>query len=143
MVTSFTDSNAVKEIYATQTDTSLNKGNKDIKSNGLMRMQAFCDLLFAAAANTDRNEKKDNDETPSSSNSSLLSDANHVLCTGHSYWFRAFFQTYLPKDFQHVCKTKKLINGGVVGFTLCHTKVNGEDKYMIDPNSLLVLYGGF
>ena len=68
-----------------------------------------------------------------------------ILCTGHSYWFRAFFQTYLPSNFQHVCKTKKLVNGGMIGFTLCHTKVKatGEDKYMIDPTSLTVLYAGF
>mmetsp|Transcript_13743 Transcript_13743/g.34537 ORF Transcript_13743/g.34537 Transcript_13743/m.34537 type:complete len:82 (+) Transcript_13743:1016-1261(+) len=56
-----------------------------------------------------------------------------------------FFQTYLPKNFEHVCKKKKIVNGGMVGFTLCHTKVKatGEDKYMIDPTSLTVLYAGF
>ena len=139
LVTSFTDSNHVKDIYADQTVTSLNKGNKDIKSNGKKRMQAFCDLIFATG-NDDGVKKKKNDNT-----GSLLSDADNLLCTGHSYWFRAFFQTYLPSDFQHVSKTKKLINGGMVGFTLCHTKAKttGEDKYMIDPNSLVVLYGGF
>jgi hypothetical protein len=137
LVTSFTDTNHVKDIYADQTDTSLNKGNKGIKSNGKKRMHDFCDLLFATG-NDD--EKKSDDNS-----GSLLSDAENLLCTGHSYWFRAFFQTYLPSDFQHVSKTKKLINGGMVGFTLCHTKVKttGEDKYMIDPNSLVVLYGGF
>ena len=139
LVTSFTDSNHVKDIYADQTVTSLNKGNKDIKSNGKKRMHAFCDLIFATG-NDDGEKKKKNDNT-----GSLLSDADNLLCTGHSYWFRAFFQTYLPSDFQHVSKTKKLINGGMVGFTLCHTKAKttGEDKYMIDPNSLVVLYGGF
>jgi hypothetical protein len=122
LVTSFTDSDRVKDIYATQTDTSQNIGNKPLKSNGLVRMEAFCKLLF------------DGTHVP----------ANNVLCTGHSYWFRAFFQTYLPRDFTHVCKKKKLINGGVVGFTLWHKKTDkGEDKYMIDPNSLVTLYGGF
>jgi len=131
LVTSFTDSDRVKDIYAGKTDTSLNKGNKKLESNGMKRMQAFCDLLFF-------------DEKKESISGNLLGDANHVLCTGHSYWFRAFFQTYLPSDFQHVCKTKKLINGGMVGFTVCHTKMKtGEDRYMIDPNSLVVLYGGF
>jgi hypothetical protein len=121
LVTAFTDSDRVKEIYATQADTSLNQGNKPLNSNGLLRMQAFCKLLF------------DGEHIP----------AENVLCTGHSYWFRAFFQTYLPKDFDHICKKKKLINGGVVGFTMWHKKVDGSDKYMIDPNSLVVLYGGF
>lgn len=126
LVTSFTDSEGVKNIYANQTDTSLNKGNKDVKSNGLIRMEAFCKMLF------------DSDDN-------ILSSAESILCTGHSYWFRAFFQTYLPKNFEHVCKTKKIVNGGLVGFTLCHTKVKatGEDKYMIDPNSITVLYAGF
>ena len=128
LVTSFTDSEGVKTIYANQTDTSLNKGNKSIKSNGLIRMEAFCKMLF-----------------DSEGEKTVLSNADHILATGHSYWFRAFFQTYLPKDFSHVCKKKKIVNGGMVGFTLCHTKVKatGEDKYMIDPASLTVLYAGF
>jgi broad specificity phosphatase PhoE len=122
LVPAFTDSDRVKEVYATQTDTTQNLGNKPLNSNGLVRMQAFCKLLF------------DGEHIP----------ANSVLCTGHSYWFRAFFQTYLPKDFDHVCKKKKLINGGVVGFTMWHKKVDGDkDSYMIDPKSLVLLYGGF
>ncbi|KAL3903178.1 MAG: hypothetical protein SGILL_010545 [Bacillariaceae sp.] len=122
LVTAFTDSDRVKDIYATQTDTTQNVGNKPLNSNGFIRMEAFCKLLF------------DGKHIPSDS----------VMCTGHSYWFRAFFQTYLPSDFKHVCKTKKLINGGVAGFTMWHKKTDkGEDKYMIDPNSLVVLYGGF
>lgn len=142
LVTSFMDSEAVKRIYTNQTDTSLNKGNKDIKSNGLKRMGAFCDLLFTT--DSDESTKKDGSDD-SNNASTILGNANHIMCTGHSYWFRAFFQTYLPRDFQHVCKTKKLVNGGLVGFTLCHTKVKatGEDKYMIDPASLTVLYAGF
>ena len=133
LVTSFTDSESVKSIYANQTDTSLNKGNKDITSNGLIRMDAFCNMLFDSP-----DDKKGNA-------GNILSNADHVLCTGHSYWFRAFFQTYLPKDFEHVCKTKKIVNGGLVGFTLCHAKnkATGEDKYMIDTTSFTVLYAGF
>jgi len=131
LVTSFMDSEGVKSIYANQTDTSINKGNKEITSNGLIRMQAFCNLLFDAG--DDKNA------------GNLLANTDNFLCTGHSYWFRAFFQTYLPTNFEHVSKTKKLVNGGLVGFTLCHTKVKatGEDKYMIDPTSLTVLYAGF
>lgn len=142
LVTSFMDSEGVKNIYANQTDTSLNKGNKELGSNGGIRMQAFCSLLFATG---DEGNKKKDDDDDDDNTGNLLGNADHVFCTGHSYWFRAFFQTYLPRDFQHVCKTKKLVNGGVVGFTVCHTKVKatGEDKYMIDPSSLTVLYAGF
>lgn len=139
LVTSFMDSEGVKSIYASQTDTSLNKGNKELTSNGSVRMQAFCNMLF----DTSDDEKKAKDDEENAKN--LLANADHILCTGHSYWFRAFFQTYLPSNFQHVSKTKKLVNGGLVGFTLCHTRVKstGEDKYMIDPTSLTVLYAGF
>jgi hypothetical protein len=137
--TSFTDSESVKAIYADQTDTSINKGNKTVHSNGLIRMQAFCDLLF----DTGNNGKKEKNDDQNASH--ILANADHILCTGHSHWFRAFFQTYLPTEFDHVCKTKKLVNGGLVGFTLCHTKVKstGENKYMIDPTSFTVLYAGF
>jgi hypothetical protein len=65
------------------------------------------------------------------------------VATGHSYWFRAFFQTYLPHSFEHVSKKKKLINGGVAGFTLKRKKTADGYKYMIEPQSIVTLYGGF
>mmetsp|Transcript_33466 Transcript_33466/g.81033 ORF Transcript_33466/g.81033 Transcript_33466/m.81033 type:complete len:365 (-) Transcript_33466:1735-2829(-) len=119
LVTSWIDSDRVKEIYSTQCDTSLNMGNKSIKSNGLIRMEAFCDMAFDKM------------------------DAPNVFATGHSYWFRAFFQTYLPRDFEHISKKKKLVNGGVAGFTLLRKKTDSGYKYMIDKNSVVTLYGGF
>ena len=119
LVTSWIDSDRVKEVYAAQCDTSMNTGNKSIKSNGLVRMQSFCDILF--------------DDI----------DAPNALVVGHSYWFRAFFQTYLPNSFEHVSKKKKLINGGVAGFTLMRKKTDDGYKYMIDQNSLVTLHGGF
>lgn len=119
LVTSWMDSERVKEIYSEQCDFSKNLGNKPLKSNGLVRMQGFCDIVF-------------NDI-----------DAEAVVATGHSYWFRAFFQTYLPKSFEHVSKKKKLINGGVAGFTLMRKKTDTGYKYMIDSSSIVVLYGGF
>jgi hypothetical protein len=119
LVTSWMDSERVKEIYATQCDPSKNLGNKALKSNGLERMERFCQLVFEEI------------------------DAGSVVATGHSYWFRAFFQTYLPKTFDHVSKDKKLINGGIAGFTFLRKKTDTGYKYMIDSNSLVVLYGGF
>jgi hypothetical protein len=120
LITSWIDSDRVKDIYATQCDTALNTGNKTLKSNGLQRMQGFNSIVF------------DN----------IHADA--VIATGHSYWFRAFFQTHLPWTFEHVSKKKKLINGGAVGFTLMRTKTpKGDYAYMVDPNSLVTLYGGF
>lgn len=119
LVTSWMDSDRVKEIYAIQCDTSMNLGNKALSSNGLERMEKFCHLVFEDI------------------------DAPNVVATGHSYWFRAFFQTYLPKSFEHVSKKKKLINGGVTGFTLMRKKTDDGYKYAIDSSSLVVLYGGF
>jgi phosphohistidine phosphatase SixA len=119
LVTSWIDSDRTKEIYRKQCDTSMNTGNKAITSNGLLRMQRFCDILFEEV------------------------DSPNAFVTGHSYWFRAFFQTYLPKEFEHVSKKKKLINGGVAGFTLKRKKTKNGYKYLIDHNSLTVLYGGF
>ena len=119
LLDSWMDSEEVKSVYANQTDTSKNKGNKDINSKGNERMEEFCRIVF--------NEI----------------EAKHVLATGHSFWFRAFYQTYLPYSFEHVSKKKKMINGAVVGFTLMKKKTPKGDKYMIDPKSLVVLYGGF
>lgn len=124
LVDSWIDSDRTKQIYQEQCDTSRNKGNKDLSSNGMQRLEGFCQLAF-------------DDE--------LMKDVPCMVATGHSYWFRAFFQTYLPRDFEHVCKKKKLINGGVAGFTLKRRKVghDGEYKYLVDPSSIVVLYGGF
>eukprot|EP00934_Nitzschia_sp_Nitz4_P003315 Nitzschia sp. Nitz4//scaffold14_size191712//549//1637//NITZ4_001696-RA/size191712-processed-gene-0.296-mRNA-1//-1//CDS//3329536846//3305//frame0 len=119
LVHSWMDSDRIKEIYETQCDTSKNLGNKPLDGNGLQRMKRFCDIAF--------------DEI----------GAPAVVATGHSYWFRAFFQTYLPKSFDHVSKKKKLINGGIVGFTLMRKQTEKGYKYSIDPNSIVVLYGGF
>jgi hypothetical protein len=119
LVTSWMDSERVKEICGTQCDTSHNSGNKSLKSNGLERMESFCRLIFEDV------------------------EAKNVVATGHSYWFRAFFQTYLPTSFEHVSKKNKLINGGVAGFTLMRKKTDKGYKYMIDEKSLVVLYGGF
>jgi hypothetical protein len=119
LLTSWMDSERVKEIYATQCDFRRNLGNKPLKSNGLLRMESFCYLIFEEIG------------------------ADAVVATGHSYWFRAFFQTYLPASFEHASKKKKLINGGIAGFTLMRKKTDTGYKYMIDASSLVVLYGGF
>jgi len=119
LISSWMDSPRVKEIYADQMDVSKNDGNKPISSNGLERMQSFAKLIFEDI------------------------DAPNVVATGHSYWFRAFFQTYLPHTFDHVCKKNKLCNGGIAGFTILKKKTEQGDQYMIDPSSIVVLYGGF
>jgi hypothetical protein len=104
-------------------DTSHNSGNKSVSSNGYQRMQEFCKIVFEDIS-------KDT-----------------VIACGHSLWFKSFFQTYLPRDCDHISKRKKLVNGGTVGFNLERARVGSGDNqrwvYRIDPKHISVLYGGF
>jgi hypothetical protein len=106
-------------IFRHQVDMSLHNGNKPIATNGLIRMTDFCDYVF-----------------------SLKED--HVICGGHSIWFRSFFRTFLPNTIDHVSKTRKVVNCGVVALTLMKaTTADGKCCYMIDPQSIKVVHGGF
>jgi hypothetical protein len=119
----WTDPVDLTDIFATQIDTSLHTGNKAVDSVGLHRMQDFCSVVFS-------------DDT--------LATKDAIIAAGHSLWFRTFFQLYLPHSSTHVCKKKKIKNGGCVGLTLL--RIPNEAKgyqYMIDPKSITVLYGGF
>ena len=120
VVPAWTDPKSLGAVYDKQIDTTKHTGNKPVNSNGYKRMQAFCKLVFE----------------------DIEKDA--VVAAGHSLWFRSFFRTYLPSTMEHVSKKKKLINGGVVGFTLQRiTTESGEHRYLIDPKSLTTLHGGF
>lgn len=101
-------------------DGSANYGNKTLSFTGIKRLQAFAE--WAA----DRPE------------------ATIIVC-GHSLWFRNFFSLYLPKGSLHPSKKKKLINCGVVGFTLQvgRDRQTGLQKYIIDEASIASVYGGF
>uniref|UniRef100_A0A7S2FH68 Uncharacterized protein n=1 Tax=Haptolina brevifila TaxID=156173 RepID=A0A7S2FH68_9EUKA len=101
-------------------DGSANLGNKTFSFTGLKRLQAFAD--WAA----DRPEST-------------------IIVGGHSLWFRNFFALYLPKSSTHVAKKKKIINCGVVGFTLQvgRDRQTGLPKYLINESSIASVYGGF
>eukprot|EP00934_Nitzschia_sp_Nitz4_P006841 Nitzschia sp. Nitz4//scaffold61_size107673//99152//100413//NITZ4_004255-RA/size107673-snap-gene-0.122-mRNA-1//-1//CDS//3329555770//6831//frame0 len=109
-----------QELFLQQVDMSLHTGNKPVSTNGLKRMQAFCDFVFSPSAKED-----------------------YVIAGGHSIWFRSFFQMYLPYTATHMGKTKKMVNGGVVSFELVKANTPGGPQYMIDPDSVHVVYGGF
>ena len=103
-------------------DTRHHAGNKPIGSNGLMRLQQFCADVF------------DDDKLPK----------NAVIAAGHSLFYRSIFQVFLPRGVEHVSKKKKLVNGGTVMMTLREaTTRNGGKEYMIDPKSVVIVYGGF
>lgn len=109
-----------QEIFATQVDTSRHTGNKPIKSTGYGRMTDFCKHTFSPAVR----EK-------------------YIIVGGHSLWFKSFFQNFLPYHIEHISKEKKIINGGVVVFELVKATTQYGDKFMVDPKSVKVVYGGF
>jgi hypothetical protein len=110
-----------QSIYVNQVDMSLHTGNKPVTSNGLMRMRDFCDFVFSPSVKEE-----------------------YAIVGGHSIWFRSFFKTFLPYDKDHVGKNKKVVNCGVVAFQLIKVqKSKGPATYMIDPESVDVIHGGF
>lgn len=109
-----------QEIFSNQVDMSLHSGNKPLNTNGLKRMLAFCDFVFSPSVKE-----------------------QYVIAGGHSIWFRSFFQTFLPYDSNHVAKKKKIVNGGVVAFELIKANTKTGPKYMVNPDSVQIIYGGF
>ena len=108
-------------LYRARVNTSkLHHGNKDLNSNGLLRIQTFVSTIFK-----------------------MFSKKEYIIVTGHSLWFRTFFRTYLPYDVEHVAKREKIRNGGVVSFQLNQIIVDGKERYWIDENSIMVFHGGF
>lgn len=110
-----------QSTFMNQIDMSLHTGNKPISTNGLKRMRDFCDFVFSTSVKE-----------------------RYVVVGGHSIWFRSFFRTFLPHEVDHPGKTKKVVNCGVVAFTLIKVvRKSGQATYMIDPKSVEVVYGGF
>eukprot|EP00316_Scyphosphaera_apsteinii_P015590 CAMPEP_0119322334 /NCGR_PEP_ID=MMETSP1333-20130426/57876_1 /TAXON_ID=418940 /ORGANISM="Scyphosphaera apsteinii, Strain RCC1455" /LENGTH=394 /DNA_ID=CAMNT_0007329533 /DNA_START=10 /DNA_END=1195 /DNA_ORIENTATION=+ len=106
------------ELEASLTfEPSFNEGNKGLSLTGHKRLHKFAQWV-------------------------CKQDFQTVIVAGHSLWFRTFFQVYLPKSFDHVCKRHKIVNCGVVGFTLqSGTSAEGDDRHRIDPDSLRVIMG--
>jgi hypothetical protein len=109
-----------QDIFDNQTDMSFYTGNKPITSYGLKRMNAFCEYVFS-------NNVKE----------------GHLIVGGHSIWFRSFFNMFLPFSVQNQSKSKKIVNGGVVAFDLMKADTNRGPRYMIDPKTIRIVYGGF
>mmetsp|Transcript_17265 Transcript_17265/g.42503 ORF Transcript_17265/g.42503 Transcript_17265/m.42503 type:complete len:359 (-) Transcript_17265:386-1462(-) len=100
-------------------NTHFNAGNKPIGRSGLSSMNDFASWTLAQ-------------------------DAETIIAGGHSLWFKEFFKNYLPRASTHKSKKKKMVNCGVVAFTLQHARhPTHGDLYRIDPDSITVVYGGF
>ena len=109
----------VSAIYSgDHLDARDNQGNKPLSSNGLKRMTEFCNWVF---------------------NNDNAKDVPNIILGGHSLWFREFFKTFLPYKSSHEAKSKKLVNCGIVSFDL----ITLHGRYVIDPDSIQIVYGGF
>jgi len=96
-----------------------NRGNKTLRSNGLIRMTEFANWAMEQQG------------------------ADTFVVGGHSLYFRSFFQTFLPRDSDHPGKTRKMVNGGVVTFLLSRGQYQGTPAFRIDPASVEIVHGGF
>jgi len=65
-----------------------------------------------------------------------------IIVAGHSLWFREFFKSYLPKQAQHVAKTTKMVNCGVIAFDF-YKDAGHHGSFFIDPKSIKEVRGGF
>eukprot|EP00924_Labyrinthula_sp_SR-Ha-C_P010287 maker-scaffold_23-snap-gene-2.4-mRNA-1 protein AED:0.28 eAED:0.28 QI:200/1/1/1/1/1/2/59/369 len=102
-----------------------NVGNKVIRSSGMERMKEFCKWCF--------DPKQEEFDT--------------ILTSGHSLYFRFFFQFFLDAE-GHEAQKFKMENAAVVSFVLEEGEtVDSEGKksiwYRIDPDSVEPLYLGF
>jgi len=97
---------------------SMNGGQKPLNERGVERLQAFADWAFTRPECT-------------------------IIVGGHSLWFRNFFKAFLARSDEHVGKSQKMVNGGVVAFTLNVGPSPVGPGYWIEPGSITTVHGGF
>eukprot|EP00285_Hemiselmis_virescens_P004317 CAMPEP_0173414456 /NCGR_PEP_ID=MMETSP1356-20130122/84337_1 /TAXON_ID=77927 ORGANISM="Hemiselmis virescens, Strain PCC157" /NCGR_SAMPLE_ID=MMETSP1356 /ASSEMBLY_ACC=CAM_ASM_000847 /LENGTH=350 /DNA_ID=CAMNT_0014376639 /DNA_START=34 /DNA_END=1086 /DNA_ORIENTATION=- len=102
-------------------EASQNMGQKQIFEPGVTRIARFAGWCFDAKE----------------------ASGSTIIVSGHSLYFKTFFQMYLGRSVDHVCKKKKIVNAGAVAFTLERGTVDGKLLYRIDPSSISVVVGGF
>ncbi|CAN0367693.1 unnamed protein product, partial [Ectocarpus fasciculatus] len=99
-------------------DAEFNVGTKALGNTGIKRMKALAEWASQRPEDT-------------------------VVCVGHSLYFRSFFRCFLPQSAVHDAKKKKMVNCGVVAFTLESGVYEGRQAYKIEPESIVSVYGGF
>ncbi|KAL7569062.1 hypothetical protein ACA910_016905 [Epithemia clementina (nom. ined.)] len=109
-----------QHIFDNQMDMSAHIGNKPLNTNGLKRMNEFCEYVFSPAHKED-----------------------YFVVGGHSIWFRSFFKMFLPYSVHHASKEKKIVNGGVIVCEMMKAETRQGPWYMVDPKTIQVVYGGF
>ena len=102
-------------------NTHFNQGNKPIGRKGINGLTEFAEWASAQGADV-------------------------IIAGGHSLWFKEFFKAFLDNDAakKDVAAKKKIVNCGVVGFTLTKVKhPTHGNVYRIDPETVDAVYGGF
>eukprot|EP01084_Bolivina_argentea_P260315 439569_1 len=67
-----------------------------------------------------------------------------IIISGHSLWNRNFFRAYLPKELQHIGKTCKIANGGIIACKFNKLKVQpGLMRYAIDSKTITPIVKDF
>eukprot|EP00920_Eleutheroschizon_duboscqi_P004252 GHVT01009756.1.p1 GENE.GHVT01009756.1~~GHVT01009756.1.p1 ORF type:complete len:762 (-),score=210.01 GHVT01009756.1:713-2974(-) len=75
---------------------------------------------------------------------SFSDSAGTIVVSGHSGWFKSFFQLFMQPGVDHIAKTRKIVNCGVVQCVLLKLRYSdGSEDFAVDPSSLRVVYGGF
>ena len=133
-------------------DGSANQGNKSLRFRGLDRVQDFArwvsdrpetTIIVAGHSLWFRSffqAPPPPHALPPPSRGPALPAAGAALPTPRP----ATPQAFLPSELDHVCKKRKMVNCGVVGFTLQIGRDADEcEHHRIDPESLAVVYGGF
>jgi hypothetical protein len=112
------DARAVPDLTRC-TSAQYHAGNKPVRAVALTRIAEFAGWSFERPEET-------------------------VVVVGHSLLFKSAFNQWLPRAAEHAAKSKKVVNCGVVGFTLAQgTLADGTLHYRIEPSSITVVYGGF
>lgn len=107
-------------IFDSQTDMSLHDGNKSLDSNGLLRMQNFCEFVFSGSVEED-----------------------FLIVGGSGLWFQCFFQLFLPYSFSHACKQGQMTHCGIVALDLLRVERPAGPRFMVDPDTVRTVFGGF
>ncbi|KAG8347227.1 putative Histidine phosphatase superfamily (branch 1) [Trypanosoma vivax] len=114
-------------------DARLNAGNKSRHANVYRRMDDFVTRLFGEASQKSY--------VPAAGAHLGNAALKEVIVVGHSGYFRCFLRRFLPSASNHVIKSKKLQNCGVVAFDLVRNESTCE--VYIDESTITVLYKGF
>ncbi len=69
-------------------------------------------------------------------------DAEVVIISGHSLWFRRFFQEYLARESKCEGKKSKIMNGGVVAVDFTKYELGSGLTRMV-ASEVTVVCGGF